>query len=89
MLGCAARGRSMRMANGSGNERSYARVNPFIGIRCMLNIRPSGLGSTVAIGLAPVYFVNPVGPTFDCQSAALNGAFADDGGSGDGGGGAL
>ncbi len=49
----------------------------------MLNIRPSGLGSTVAVVLALTYFVNPVGPTFDCQSAALNGAFADGDGGGD------
>ncbi len=79
----------MRLANGSGDEMSCARVNPFIGIRCMLNIRPSGLGSTVAIGLAPVSLVKPVVPTFGSKLAALNVAFADDGGSGDGGGGAL
>ena len=59
---------------------SGARVNPFIGIRCMLNIRPSGLGSTVAIGLAPVYFVNPVVPTFECRLVTPSLAFADGGG---------
>ncbi len=88
MLGCAARGRSMRLANGSGNERSYARVSPFIGIRCMLNIRPSGLVSTVAVVVAPVSLVKPVVPAFGSKLAAFNVAFADDGGSGDGGGGA-
>lgn len=49
----------------------------------MLNIRRSGLGSTVAVVLAPVYFVNPVVPTFDSGLAALDGAFADGGGGGD------
>ncbi len=62
---------------------SGARVNPFIGIRCMLNIRQCGLGSSVAVVVAPVYFVDPVVPTYDSEFAALNVAFADGGGRGD------
>ncbi len=54
----------------------------------MLNIRPSGLGSTVAVVVAPVSLVKLVVPTFECRLVTPRLAFADDGGSGDGGGGA-
>ena len=81
----------MRPAGRSGIQWSYARVNPFVrsfvGVIEMLNVRPSGLGSTVTVVLALVHFVNPVGPTFDPKLAALNVAFGDD--DGDGGGDAL
>ncbi len=62
---------------------SGARVNPFIGIRCMLNIRQCGLGSSVAVVVAPVYFVKPVVPTFQCRLVTPSLAFADGGGRGD------
>ncbi len=48
----------------------------------MLNIRPSGLGSTVAIGLALVSLVKPVVPTFECRLVTPSLAFADGGGGG-------
>ena len=48
----------------------------------MLNIRPSGLGSSVAVVVAPVYFVNAVVPTFECRLVTPSLAFTDDGGGG-------
>ncbi len=49
----------------------------------MLNIRRSGLGSTVAVASALVYLVDPVVPFYDSEFAALNVAFADGDGRGD------